>query len=210
MVLKLYNPMNTSSSIHATSQSSLYSPVVARLIDGSRLNELGPGHPNRSVEAELRQLSSASLFGDRKLVEPQMATACLAGLWLCYDFLDESHRLSQDGDDVSFRYWHGIMHRREPDYDNAKYWFRRVGEHPIFDRLFEQSRTLGRTIRRANWSGRCDGCCRQKSGMRWLLLICAKWQPPVGQPSKICVEPSNGASGNCCSTFVIERRSANQ
>ncbi len=67
---------------------------------------------------------------------PSDPVALHAGLWLIHDFLDESHELSQSiegrGADRNGDYWHGIMHRREPDWSNSKYWFRRVGDHPIF------------------------------------------------------------------------------
>jgi hypothetical protein len=76
-----------------------------------------------------------------KVTSPPDAIALKAGLFQIHDYLDASHELSQsiegqgrraDGD-----YWHAIMHRREPNYSNAKYWFRHVGSHPIFAALAE-------------------------------------------------------------------------
>lgn len=66
-------------------------------------------------------------------------TAVAAGLHLLYDDLDGSHALSQTiegrGKNHNGDYWHAIMHRREPDYSNARYWFRRVGTHPVMNEL---------------------------------------------------------------------------
>lgn len=66
-------------------------------------------------------------------------TALRAGLFLLNDFFDESHECSQSieglGENHSGDYWHAILHRREPDYGNAKYWFRHVGRHPVFAEL---------------------------------------------------------------------------
>lgn len=67
------------------------------------------------------------------------AVALTAGLLQVHDFLDASHAQSQriegEGRNRAGDYWHAIMHRREPDYGNSKYWFRRVGRHPVFARL---------------------------------------------------------------------------
>ncbi len=66
-------------------------------------------------------------------------TALQAGILQLGDFLTPSHEHSQSIEGRGKRragdYWHAINHRREPDYGNAKYWFRHVGNHPLFAEL---------------------------------------------------------------------------
>jgi hypothetical protein len=112
-----------------------FNPTVAALVKDAKTNALGPAKPEVALRDTLAGLTPEALVAPRPLVSRSMAQACLAGLWLRYDFLDESHRISQEIDNPTGSFWHGIMHRREGDFGNAKYWFRRVGEHPIFDEL---------------------------------------------------------------------------
>ncbi len=72
-----------------------------------------------------------------------MAACCISGVWLLHDYLDESHKISQDIDTPSGSFWHAIMHRREGDFSNAKYWFRHAGRHPAFDAIGERAAELG-------------------------------------------------------------------
>jgi hypothetical protein len=53
-----------------------------------------------------------------------------AALWLYVDDLHRSHRISQQHDDATGAFWHGIMHRREGDFGNSMYWLRKAGDHP--------------------------------------------------------------------------------
>ncbi len=66
----------------------------------------------------------------------------LSGLYLYFDCLDEGHAVAQNLDTADGSFWHGIMHRREPDAGNAAYWFRLVGKHPIFPALHEEAQRL--------------------------------------------------------------------
>jgi hypothetical protein len=118
-----------------------YSPLVAALID-DRFPELGPGSPDGTMLPELQNLSMLAAFAGHRIVDPDAARCCISALFLRHNFLDESHEISQEISTIDGSYWHGIMHRREPDYGNAKYWFRRVPQHAIFEPLAEAARKL--------------------------------------------------------------------
>ena len=98
-------------------------------------------------------------------------TALRAGLFLLNDFFAESHECSQSieglGENHSGDYWHAILHRREPDYGNAKYWFRHVGRHPVFAELAD-------AVASRLSSGLVPDGLQRWSGK---LVTCGKWDP---------------------------------
>jgi hypothetical protein len=119
----------------------MLSPAAAEVRDPERLMPLGPGTPNAAVRPALARLTPDGLF-DEPVRRLDFAQACLAGLWLLHDFIDESHNISQELSGRDGSYWHAILHRREGDFGNSKYWLRRVGDHPIFADLAAAARKL--------------------------------------------------------------------
>jgi hypothetical protein len=132
---KVESPNKINPDSMTTFDPRTYGPAIASLLERAPINDLGPGSARQEVRAALSALSPETMVVPEALADRDMAAAAVAGLWLRFDFLDESHRISQEIETPSGSYWHGIMHRRELDYDNAKYWFRRVGEHPVFPDL---------------------------------------------------------------------------
>ncbi|MEM9659589.1 MAG: hypothetical protein AAF961_14615 [Planctomycetota bacterium] len=114
-----------------------YGPVFASLIDTDRLRSLGIGRADGARRDELEAATLDAAFAHASVVDREMARCCLAGVWLLHDFLDDSHAISQGVSTPTGSFWHGVMHRREGDFSNAKYWFRRVGAHEVYPALGE-------------------------------------------------------------------------
>lgn len=77
----------------------------------------------------------AELLGGELLTELSLSAAQRSALWLLAGDLDASHEISQTLGSPLGSFWHGVMHRREGDYGNAKYWFRRAGRLPFYSAL---------------------------------------------------------------------------
>jgi hypothetical protein len=84
------------------------------------------------------------------------ALAVVSGLLLWNGNLDRSHTISQGIENATGSYWHGIMHRMEGDYWNAKYWFRRVGRHPAMSRLYEAAKARLAAFKAGDGAGEAD------------------------------------------------------
>lgn len=187
----------------ATFDPHAYGPGFAEVLATSRLAVLGPGTPNAGAKRALQALTVESAFAGQTVRDRSMAACCLAGVWLRHDFLDESHTISQEIDTTSGSYWHGLMHRREPDYFNSKYWFRRVGPHPAFVPLAETVRPLvadvadraARFLKAGEWdpfafvdlceavaAGRasCETLCRNVQQREWEILFDHCYRAAIG------------------------------
>ncbi len=135
------------------------------LLSIPRQSSPGPGTPTAAAWSVLEGMTPDQAFVGMSLVDRDMAQACMAGLWLYHNYLDESHRISQSIINDTGNFWHAIMHRREPDAWNSKYWFDRVRQHPVYPALHEQAGLLAR--------GQGDKLPREAR----FLLEPSGWQP---------------------------------
>lgn len=128
------------------------SAEIDNLLNTPEVPELGPG-PRAGVTAE-KVLS-------RQLREIGAGDLLRATVLLWHDYLEAAHQIVQSIENAGGSYVHAIMHRREPDYGNSKYWFHRVGTHPCFAELAEK----------------VDVLLDQESSLRAKLMPKGQWDP---------------------------------
>ena len=125
-----------------------------------------------AVEA-IRRRSAEELFPGAYSPE-----GALAGLWLYLRHFEACHQVAQDLPTKEGSYWHGILHRQEPDDWNAGYWFRATGSHPIHAALLEEARELAQNHAGAGWH----------PGERWdagdFIRFCARARGAAGSDAE--------------------------
>ena len=117
--------------------------VLAASDGGERLMPLAPRGPLGGVALDqLATTDATELVSPQSLASREFGKCVRSALFLYLSALDDSHKISQDIPSTTGSFWHGIMHRQEPDYSNSKYWFRRVGDHELFPQLRESALEL--------------------------------------------------------------------
>ncbi|HWB59515.1 MAG TPA: hypothetical protein VG733_08485 [Chthoniobacteraceae bacterium] len=154
--------------------------VEATLNNGDLLKKLRPTEvSDTALLLKIRAANDADLAGGREIKNAQMLALVRAALVYACDGLSESHMIVQaiPGDEAA--YWHGMIHRREGDFDNARYWFRRTGAMGVFDDLHRRASAVSSVVAaQAGWDAYLyTGLCEQeKYGEHELTNTCVKLQ----------------------------------
>ncbi|MCA9128548.1 MAG: hypothetical protein KDB22_15780 [Planctomycetales bacterium] len=111
----------------ANTVASDWPESVLRIVTSAPMPGIGSGPSCAKTSQGIEALETTTEVPDE----------VLAGLWLLAGDLDRSHAISQGIKTPDGSYLHGIMHRREGDFSNAKYWFRNAGTHAIQHKLAE-------------------------------------------------------------------------
>jgi len=141
-----------------------YSEFADRILrtDGA-FTKLKPAQPlDWDLPKTIRDATATTLAGSPDIGMPSTFALIRGGLLYAVDAIDASHQFFQDSKTGLGSYWHGMMHRREGDFDNARYWYRRAGSQPFFASLHSAAASVSADMaRQESWdpylfTGQCE------------------------------------------------------
>jgi hypothetical protein len=119
---------------------------MKKLLKAAGLPELGPGPRTGVLPEKEMNIAVDDFLKGSKL--PEVSRELVRGLVLLWhDHIDAAHEIAQAIETPDGSFLHGILHRREPDFGNAAYWFRRVGRHECFPEI---ARRVGEMLKAKN------------------------------------------------------------
>src|SRR4051812_42030173 len=84
----------------ATFYPLAFGPIFAAHLQTDRRRPLDAGRSDSESRSALKKLSIESAFEQARVADRDMAACCISGVWLLHDYLNESHKISQDIDNT--------------------------------------------------------------------------------------------------------------
>ena len=110
---------------------------VRAFLAKAKLPRVSPDEP--APDPQLLAQVEATTDSDLGLPEPQKAACVRALLWYAAGNLNAAHEIVQPMSGPDGAYIHGMIHRVEDDFDNARYWFSRAAAHPASAEIYRHA-----------------------------------------------------------------------
>jgi len=118
------------------------------------LDTPAPPHLDRSPRTSTLPLTTLQASFNSFRSSSPLQIACTQEAWcvllIWHDHWDPAHQIAQDLHTASGSLLHAILHRREPDFWNSKYWLRSAGAHPALS-LIAQALTQSTQFQNQPW-----------------------------------------------------------
>jgi hypothetical protein len=132
--------MNVIDQLISDFSASIKAGKIKHIMDTLRSHcpELIFGNPhNQELKQTLLNTPPEELFHPEKVHQRLYADAVVSGFLIWNDCENEAHSRAQNISIPEGSYLHAIIHRREPDIWNSDYWFKKVGNHPVYSLVYD-------------------------------------------------------------------------
>jgi hypothetical protein len=110
---------------------------VRAFLAKAKLPRVSPDQP--APDPQLLAQVESTTDSDLGLPERQKAACVRALLWYAAGDLHAAHEIVQPMSGPDGAYIHGMIHRVEGDFDNARYWFSRAAAHPASAEIYRHA-----------------------------------------------------------------------
>lgn len=110
---------------------------VRSFLAKAKLPRVSPDEP--APDPQLLAQVEAVADSDLGLPERQKAACVRALLWYAAGDLHAAHEIVQPMPGPDGAYIHGMIHRVEDDFDNARYWFSQAAAHPASAEIYRHA-----------------------------------------------------------------------
>lgn len=121
-----------------------YSTFITEFLRETQLPRISAQEPPPNNEL-IQRVAAAE---DREIaVEEGVAVRCTRSLlFIAAGGLSQAHRIVQEISTSDGAYIHGMVHRIDDDFGNARYWFRRAGVQPAAPEMYRRAAASSVTV----------------------------------------------------------------